>query len=94
MHGRHLLPVLAVVSALVVVVSVGSSACTDGTTPDCTLPDAGCNPDTDGSLPVFDASDGGEGAASDSPDEAQRDTGADAADAGTDAPVDAPSDGG
>jgi hypothetical protein len=92
MHGRRLLPLLVVPAALVF--TVGSGGCTDGTTPDCTLPDAGCSPDTDGSLPVFDASDGGEGGTSDSPAEAQPDAGADAADVGSDASVDAPSDGG
>lgn len=52
--------------------------CTDGATPDCTLPDAGCGPDLDGSL-----TDG----TADSIDESEVD-----APTGDDAPIDAPLD--
>jgi hypothetical protein len=66
------------------------AACTEGTTPDCRSPDAGCGPGVDGSA-ATDAAEGGAEAAADAFVEAAQEGGGgvDASDAGADSAGDA-----
>jgi hypothetical protein len=65
--------------ASILAIGAELAACTQGTTPDCSLPDAGCGPMGDGSVPETtplgdgggDASDAGDAHTQDAPTDAQ-----------------------